>query len=163
MHLILMRHAKTEGANPRGDHARELIDRGRADAVLAGERLADLDVDYALVSTSARTRQTFEALGLDVPVEYLDAIYEQDVREIMQRIAEVPDDVHCLLVVGHSPSVPALAMELAREAGDEERSDELAHHFPTATYAVFEVGRSWQQLTDLGSFESVRLREVVRP
>jgi phosphohistidine phosphatase len=160
MHLILMRHAKTEGANPRGDHARELVERGRDDAAQVGEALTHYGVDYALVSTSARTRQTFAAMDIDVPAEFLDVIYEQDVEEILQRVAEVPDDVRCLLVVGHAPSIPALAMELAREAGEDGRADEIARHFPTSGYVVFDVGRSWAQLAERGGFESVSLERV---
>lgn len=162
MLLILMRHSKTEGAHPRGDHARELTERGRGDAARAGEWLAAYDVDHALVSTAARTRQTFEALGLDVPVEYLDAIYRQGVDEIAQRIAEVPEGVQSLLIVGHAPSIPSLAMELARDAGAHAEAEDIARHYPTSMFTVFDVTGAWEQLADPGSFTAVRLARIVR-
>ncbi|NLE96948.1 MAG: phosphoglycerate mutase [Propionibacterium sp.] len=163
MLLILMRHSKTEGAHPQGDHARELLERGRGDAARVGELLADYDVDHALVSTAARTRQTFDALGLDIPVEYLDTIYHQDVEEIAQRIAEVPEDVQTLLIIGHAPSIPGMAMELARDAGSHAEADDVARHFPTSMFVVFDVEGAWEQLADPGAFDSVRLARIERP
>ena len=37
-----MRHSKTEGNNPRGDKARELLPRGREDAARIGQELAGI-------------------------------------------------------------------------------------------------------------------------
>ena len=73
--LVLMRHAKTEATNPQGDKARRLTSRGVQDSQEAGVELAALSVDYALVSTAVRTRETFAATGLDVPAEFQDALY----------------------------------------------------------------------------------------
>lgn len=163
MLLILMRHSKTEGAHPQGDHARELLEHGRGDAARAGELLAPYHVDHALVSTATRTRQTFDALGLDVAVDHVDAIYSQGISGIAQRIAEVPERVRSLLIVGHSPSIPSLAMELARDAGAHAEAEDLARHFPTSMFVVFDVAGAWEQLADPGSFDSVRLERIVRP
>ena len=52
-----MRHAKTEGNNPAGDHARELLPRGVQSAQEAGKTLAGLV--FLLVLT-----QVFAAGGL---------------------------------------------------------------------------------------------------
>ena len=43
--LVLMRHAKTEATNPRGDKARRLTSRGVQDSQEAGVELAALSVD----------------------------------------------------------------------------------------------------------------------
>lgn len=163
MRLILLRHAKTEGVHPGGDRARELNEKGRNAAAVLGEELAAFDIDHALVSTATRTRQTFELTGLDVDVEYLDEIYEQDLDEIARCIAEVPDGVQTLLIVGHSPSMPSLAMDLAQDAGNGDEAHELARSFPTSAYAVFDVEGSWTQLHERGGFDAVELMRIRRP
>ena len=73
--LVLMRHAKTQASHPRGDHSRELLPAGIQDAQEAGVLLRELGVEHALVSTATRARQTFAALGLETPAEYLDDLY----------------------------------------------------------------------------------------
>ena len=79
--LILLRHAKTESFNINGDKARELTERGRNDAANTGMALRADNVQHVLCSSSMRTRQTYDNLGLTmpdgspVPVEYMDALY----------------------------------------------------------------------------------------
>ncbi len=163
MRLILVRHAKTEGNNPRGDHARELTERGRNDAATVAERLKVYPIDYALVSTSARTRQTFDALDLDVPVEFLDDIYSQELDKIGQHISEVPEGTETLLIVGHSPSLPALSVNLAAAAADEAGADDVARHFPTSTFTVFSIDGDWSQIVEAEGFDAVRFEGIFRP
>ena len=61
--LIVMRHAKAEPFAAT-DHGRRLTDRGRAGARDAGAFLRDAGPvpDYALVSSSTRTRETWDDL-----------------------------------------------------------------------------------------------------
>ena len=64
--LLLLRHAKAERSQPGGrDHDRVLTQRGRADAKTLGAYLARhrLVPDRALVSTAARTRETWERVA----------------------------------------------------------------------------------------------------
>ena len=111
--LVLMRHAKTEANNVGGDKARRLKPSGVQDAQEAGRELAGLGLQYALVSTAQRTRETFAALGLDIPAEYQDALYYQGTETMLQRIGETDPEVTGLLVVGHAPTIPSLVAELA--------------------------------------------------
>src|SRR5262249_61562538 len=62
MRLILLRHAKSEKAEPgMSDHPRRLNARGKNDAAVIGAYMArhGLLGDLALVSTAGRTRQTW--------------------------------------------------------------------------------------------------------
>ena len=61
--LVLMRHAKTEGHNPEGDRARELLPEGREDAVAVGNQLAELGLQHAMVSTAVRTARPSRRWG----------------------------------------------------------------------------------------------------
>ena len=159
--LVLMRHAKTENHNVGGDKARELTDQGRAAAAAAGSQLAGLGLQYALVSSSTRTRQTFEALGLDIPAEFQDALYEGGTATVLQRISEIDDEVTGLLVVGHAPTIPGLSAHLAYQR-DRDVADELQCHFPTSAFTVFQVDGSWSDL-EFDADNAVSLKTVNRP
>ena len=162
MQLILMRHAEAEGNSPTGDHGRRLTAQGRGAAERVGEKLGSAGIDYAIVSTSTRTRETFDALSLGCTVEYADAIYEQDARAILSLVADVADDVDTLLVVGHSPVIPALAVRLTEHTLSTSDSDELLRHFPTATFAVVDFEGNWEQFADLRNTGYGKLLEVDR-
>lgn len=155
--LILMRHSKTEANNPQGDKARHLLPTGVQDAQEAGVALRELGVDYALVSTAVRTRETFAATGLQVPAEFQDALYFGGVEEMLQRIGEMDDDeVSCLLVIGHNPTIASLAARLAYDENRRE-ADQLQCWYPTSAFSSFEVDGTWAE------FGQVRLEQVRRP
>lgn len=152
--LFLLRHAKTESHHPQGDRFRELTERGRTDARTVGEQLRERGITLVLSSSSMRTRQTVEELGLDARVEYMDALYNCDVETMLQRIGEVDDDVTGLLVVGHSPTIPTLAAELTWAPG---KADDIACNFPTAAWAELTFDGDWADLREAS------LRAVHRP
>lgn len=155
-----MRHAKTEGSNPAGDHARELLPRGVQDAQETGRTLAGLGLQYALVSTATRTRQTFDALGLDVPVEYQRVLYEDGTETMLQRISETDDAVSGLLVVGHAPTIPGLSAQLSYASSPKE-ADDLQCWFPTSTFAEFTFEGSWADL-ERDNLDHVSLNRIDR-
>lgn len=159
--LVLMRHAKTEGNNPHGDKARELLPRGIEEAHAAGEELASLDLRLGLVSPSQRTRQTFEELGLDIPVEYQDIIYEGRTEDLLHRIAETDDALDSIIMVGHAPTIPMLASHLTYEQNPHQ-ADQLQSWFPAATFAVLDVDCAWSELA-FNANNPVALRSVHRP
>ncbi|MBV9139225.1 MAG: histidine phosphatase family protein, partial [Hyphomicrobiales bacterium] len=117
--LLLLRHAKS--ARPAGvaDHERPLAPRGLADARVMGAYLQQemLLPDLALVSTSARTRQTWDLLlqGLgSVPnLRFEPRLYEASAGELASVIAEVPDEAKEVLLIGHNPGLADLAHLLA--------------------------------------------------
>lgn len=143
--LYLMRHAKAEVLGTAGDKSRPISNRGRRDAREVGEWLRRKGVQVALVSSSVRTAQTFTELGLDCRAEYMDALYNCEVETMRQRIGEMTDDVTSLLVVGHSPTIPALAAELL-SATQPRAADELQCHYPTSAITGFEVEGPWDEL-----------------
>lgn len=156
-----MRHAKTESHHMGGDHARELLPRGVQASQEVGRVLAGLGLQYALVSTAARTRQTFAALGLDIPAEFQDALYHDGTETMLQRISETDDEVSGLLVVGHSPTIPSLSAQLGYASSPAE-SDELQCWFPTGAYAEFTFDGAWSDL-DRDSLAHINLERVSRP
>lgn len=159
--LVLMRHAKTEANNPEGDKARHLMPRGVQDAQNAGKELAELGLQYALVSSSTRTRETFAALGLDIPAEFQDALYYDGTDTMIQRIAETDPEVTGLIVIGHAPTIPSLVAELAY-ASNRSEADQAQCWYPTSAYTTFSFDGEWADL-ESGDFSAVVLEGVERP
>ncbi|MDQ1704930.1 MAG: phosphohistidine phosphatase [Frankiaceae bacterium] len=136
--LVLIRHAKAE-AGGSSDRERRLSSRGEADARALGRWLDEqgLRPDRVAVSPARRARQTWElaAESQDWPRPVIeDAIYDNTVPGLLEVIRASPADVRTLALVGHNPSMGALA-----EALDGTR----AHDFPTSAVAVFTVAEDW--------------------
>lgn len=141
--LILMRHAKAVRAHEaESDEARGLTGRGRRDSAAAGEALqaAGLKPALALVSTSARTRETAE-LGLErfgLETRFEDALYHAAPESLWD--AFVASDADAVVIVGHNPGIGELVSMLVHQAHDGSKlAREFAGHFPTAAFAAFEI------------------------
>jgi phosphohistidine phosphatase len=135
--LIVLRHSKA--ASPLGtpDADRPLAGRGRRDAEQAGDELraTELSLDHVICSTSLRTRQTLEGLGLDVPVDFESRVYGNDAEDILDLLREQSGET--LLLIGHNPSVHELVVGLTGTSED---------HFPTSATAVIEFDGEWSDL-----------------
>lgn len=160
--LFLLRHAQPAPTAPQGgtDHDRPLTELGRRQAGEVGRTLAMRGVGHALVSSALRTRQTFEETGLECPVEVMKALYYCSTDTMRQRISEIDDDVETLLVVGHAPTIPALAAQLAA-ADDPAKADEMGCWYPPATLTEIALDAPWQAVVDEDCPSS--LRGVQRP
>ncbi len=145
--LAVVRHAKAQRASPRGDHGRELSERGRAQADVLrswtrpGGPLADLR-GTVVVSDAARTLETFERGLAGTPCcvrAVVDpSLYNGDrtVRtdDVLAALAAADPGRGDLLFVGHSPTVHELVCDLADDP--EEASDALSEGFPLCGAAV---------------------------
>lgn len=151
--LLLLRHAKAERSPPGGrDHDRVLDARGRGDAPRLGAYMAShgLLPDRAIVSTSARTRETWDLAAAQFkgrpPVLYEKRVYEAAARDILQVVKEAPPEAQTLLLVGHNPGMQELAALLIT-AGDLEARQRLNEAFPTAGLAVIDFALdAWSRL-----------------
>ncbi|MDE9366342.1 histidine phosphatase family protein [Luteipulveratus sp. YIM 133132] len=163
--LVLLRHAKAEDPEAAVDHERSLTDRGRADAEAAGKWLREQGFapDLVLCSTSARTRETWagvvEASGLGTVVEHDPRIYNAPVERLLTVVREADEDALAVVLVGHAPGVPDLAVELSGEGSEPEAREELAHGFPTCTLAVLDIDTPWRDVAP----GSAVLRTVITP
>lgn len=163
--LIVMRHAKAiapeafEGA----DRDRPLNERGRRDAAAMADRLIAFGVsrvDMALVSTAARTRETWalmaERLSCE-PAVFDDDLYLTDARGLAIAASRAaPADT--VLIIGHNPGLRDYANDLllAPNPHDPAGAALLRARFPTAHAAVFAIEGA---LAD----NDVRLETVLAP
>ena len=166
MRLLLLRHAKTEKAEPgMRDHVRRLTERGEHDAPVLGAYMArhKLVPDRVLVSTAERTRQTWEYLAPTLSarprVTYEDRLYDAGADAILALVRKTEPEVRALLVIGHNPGLHDLA-RLLIASGDVEARERLNEGLPTSGLAVIDfAGDNWRKLHPQGG----RLERFVSP
>ena len=124
--LYLLRHAKSSWKDSSlRDFDRPLKGRGRDAAQRAGERLATEKLSELAVicSPAARTRETADivlrhsGLRLDVRLDVRldERIYEASLRDLLQVVADIPDDKHTAMMIGHNPGFEELLAFLTGE------------------------------------------------
>ena len=166
MRLILLRHAKSEKAEPgQRDHTRRLSGRGQNDAPLIGAYMARhaLIPDLVRVSDAARTRETWErlasALSASPLVTYEERLYDAGTEALLAAVKETAPEVRTLMVVGHNPGLHDLA-RLLIASGDVEARERLNEGLPTSGLAVIDfAGDAWRKLHPHGG----RLELFVSP
>lgn len=150
--LVLLRHAKTARPPAVADHARQLTSRGRRDAAEAGRRLAggDLVPDLVLCSGAVRAVETWRAVAgqLDaVPRVAVEArLYEASAASVVDLVAESGGHARTVLVVGHEPTMSAVAEGLAGPGSDGGLLADVRAGLPTSGIAVLEHAGPWSAL-----------------
>jgi phosphohistidine phosphatase len=166
MRLLLLRHAKSEKAEPgMRDHERRLNDRGERDAETIGAYLAHhgLIPDLVAVSTSQRTRETWEhvaaKLSAPPPVAFEERLYNAGAEAILAVVKETKPAVRTLMVIGHNPGLHEAA-RLLIASGDVEARERLNEGLPTTGLAAIDfAGKDWRKLHPHGG----RLERFVTP
>ncbi len=149
--LVVMRHSKAEQDGPT-DAERRLADRGHADAADAGRWLASVGVapDRALVSAATRTEETWHALaeaaGWSLEPDLDHGLYSAGVDSALDLVRMLGDDVRCVVMVGHNPTMGSLAQVLDAGDGDQDAGDRMIGGFPTSAVAVFGFDGPWSDL-----------------
>ncbi|TFL11363.1 histidine phosphatase family protein [Pusillimonas caeni] len=154
--LFLLRHAEADRPPGTSDHERPLSAQGRDDAASMGVYLAQAGLlpQMALVSTSTRTRSTWElvqkALPELVPAMFERRIYESTQDAILAAIRGTADEHESLVVVGHNPGMHRLALHLIGRA-DRNAFARLHSDYPPGALAVidFEVD-GWTDVAEHG-------------
>ena len=108
--LVILRHAKAEKLAPT-DKERPLAVKGQEQARQVKHWLDEKDIvlDYAVVSTAARTRETFSGLRAPCQVNYSDKAYNAPGYTLGSLVAECPDEATEIVIVAHNPGITELA------------------------------------------------------
>ncbi|MCX5208524.1 histidine phosphatase family protein [Kitasatospora sp. NBC_00240] len=152
--IVLLRHAKADPKHltEHPDHERPLTARGRSDAPRTGRWLArsGLALDQVLVSTSVRTRETWELTAAELtgppPADFEPRLYRAGADELRALLEQLPADAATVLVVGHNPGIRDLAGSLAGHGPEEVRKRLDDSGFHTAGIAVLSFAGSWADL-----------------
>ncbi len=172
--LVLLRHAKSAWPDV-PDHERPLARRGQRDAPAMGRwlRAAGHLPDQVLCSTARRARETWQlaqaGLGATPPVSFDGRAYQASAGQLLDLVRRAPPAARTLLIVGHDPAIPELALTLAatppaRADADSDTAppamfDRMRAKFPTAAIAILEFTGNWDQLAP----GSARLTRFVTP
>ncbi|MBU0495276.1 MAG: histidine phosphatase family protein [Chloroflexi bacterium] len=119
--LILVRHAKSSWQHPGlTDHDRPLNARGRRDAPIMGQRLAQRGVspDLLITSPAVRTQATVAAIAQTIgypaaEIQVDDELYHASVFTWLTVIRSQDDDLDCVLYCGHNPGLTELVDTLS--------------------------------------------------
>jgi phosphohistidine phosphatase len=160
--LVLLRHAKSAWPDV-PDHERPLARRGQRDAPVMGRwlRTAGHVPDQVMCSTARRACETWQlaqgGLGATPPVSFDDGVYQGSAAQLLDLVRRANPATRTLLVVGHDPAMPELALALAAttsaarpgavsDAAPADMLDRMRTKFPTAAIAVFELTGDWDRL-----------------
>lgn len=144
--LILMRHAKSSWDNPeQSDHARPLNGRGKRSATALGNWLITQRYlpDEVLCSSAERTRETFNRLNLDCPVQYLDGLYHAGPERMLRILATAQGDT--VLMLGHNPGIGMFARQISTAPPPHPRFSD----YPTGATMVAKF--------DIETWKSIRM------
>ena len=117
--LFIIRHTqKEEEKIGQDDYDRILSPRGIEDAQKIAEFLNNKNpkIDLIVASPAKRTRQTAEILASKIEykknIMFNEVLYMAFVNELLETITYTYDSVDNMILVGHNPSLTALALTL---------------------------------------------------
>ena len=138
--LILLRHSKSDWSGDQADIDRPLAERGRRQAVEAGQWLAThVDrIDMAVVSPAKRARATWELvraeLGERPETRPDEDAYAASAGVLLDIIRSLGEELGTVVLVGHNPGLEGLAETLIGERVP----------LPTSALAVVELDGPWR-------------------
>ena len=159
--ITFLRHGKSE--NPKAgvsDFDRALVNRGQQNANTIGSLIVRQKIlpDLILVSPAMRTKQTYEIASQswpDIPVEFVDSLYEATANQLMYVIDERAGQSQNMLVIGHNPSLVVL---LNRMVGSTHTDNNLSYF---ATCCLADIGFEADKVCDIDP-EDGRLLSIIR-
>jgi phosphohistidine phosphatase len=162
--LFVLRHAKSSWDEPAlADHDRPLAARGHRAVKTLSQHISATGIEPALVlcSSSRRTRETLDGLGLGGEHVIERDLYEASCQEVLERLHRVPEEIGSVMVVGHNPTLQTLVLRLAGGDATADGSSlaEVRRKFPTGALATLTFADAWSELSP----GSARLMAYVRP
>ena len=117
--LYIIRHTqKAEEKSGQDDYDRELSPQGIQDAKNMAEKLLEqkISTDLIVASPAKRTKVTAEVfaevLNYNKSIMFNEVLYMAFVNELIETISYTFDTVDTMLLIGHNPSLTALAITL---------------------------------------------------
>lgn len=139
--LVLFRHGKAQRPyEAPDDFTRELVARGRDDAVLQASRLARSGFypDIVCVSTALRAAQTWDCAS-----QFFEGAKVKWARDLYHASADTYLDIarnsssKNVLIIAHDPGLHELCRRFLKGSQEDLSANELHLGFPTAAIAWF--------------------------
>lgn len=144
--ILLMRHAESPPAG--SDFERPISAYGAGQAAQVGALLLAQGIapDTLLCSPAARTRATFDGMGLPVVrAEYPQSLYNAMPGEILTLLQGLPDATQIVLVLAHNPGI-FTAVQMLWNRAPTPAAQSFAFGYPPASCAVLQVQGDWAAL-----------------
>lgn len=162
--LLILRHAKSDWSTAASsDFERPLATRGRKAVKRMGRWLREQQLlpDHVVSSPAKRAEQTTlrACKFAEIPetlVTWNPQIYEADVPDLLQVLAQCPPDSQRVMIVGHNPGFEDLVDYLAGGRVEVPPNGKL---MPTAALARLEMPDQWDNL-ERGCARSVSITRV---
>jgi phosphohistidine phosphatase len=149
--LYILRHAQAMPAEGQSDKERKLTPTGMADAKALGQAMKrkSYQPDLILCSPAIRTRETLDGVAESlktVSTLYVSKIYEGGVGDLLHAVQKADKDINALMMIGHNPSIHALAAMLAQE-NSTTITHRLAAGYKPGTLTVIDCTcRNWADI-----------------
>ncbi len=107
--IVLLRHGHAD--DHASDFLRDLTAQGRQEAARAGRELATVQppIERIVSSAAVRASRTAELVSEQMqstpPLELRRELYLAEPSECIAVLRNLPDDVSCVLLVGHNPTL----------------------------------------------------------
>ncbi len=150
-HLFVMRHAKAkQPSGDMADHQRPLRKRGKRQAAAMApvlQRWQALEGEV-YVSTSARTRATFDEIAGRLPdrpmanqVHFDEALYTFEGDALLAWLKALPEGAERVLIIGHNPALVELARWLDKASPTKLSTASVLHFtLPQTPWSAMEQG-----------------------
>ncbi len=110
--IYLIRHSYAEESHGKRDIDRKLTLEGQSTVRALGRYLINqnFNPDIILCSSSVRTTETavnlVEELGMNEGIiDYKEVIYNASVRELLEVLNEIPNEIKSIAIIGHNPTI----------------------------------------------------------
>jgi len=162
--LLLFRHAKSDLGTPElQDFDRPLNDRGKKAATHMGQWIKQQHIqpEWIVCSPAQRARETLALLreSLTIPdtlVQFDERLYLADLTNLLEIMAQCPQDMDQIMLVGHNPGLDELLSHLC---GPNLPLSNKYKLMTTATLAQVCLPEDWLQLTP----QCGKLLQITRP
>ena len=162
--LLLFRHAKSDWGNPgQADFDRPLNERGSKSAKRMGEWMKQQHIqpEWIICSPAQRAQETLSLLrhSISIPdtlVQFDERVYQASLSTLLEIIAQCPEDMDNIMLVGHNPGMDELLTYLC---GANLPLSSKGKLMATATLAQISLPDDWQQLKS----ECGKLQQITRP
>ena len=159
--LLILRHGKSDWSKNVDDFDRPLKKRGVLAAAKIGYWINNnrsLNPDLILSSPARRAISTATIVaemidGLKPEID--DRIYESGLDKMLTLIADLPETVHCPVIVGHNPCLEELLQHMADVPKTYYKDSKL---LTTGTLAILKFPFPWDRIRA----EKGRFKDLIR-
>lgn len=111
--VFLIRHATASYAHSlQNDYERTLLERGKREVAMMGERLKYFGIhpDIIIASAAKRTQQTAEGLAqtlhVDIHLIRLEpTLYHSNTERLLQEVQLIPNNITTAFLIAHNPGI----------------------------------------------------------